>query len=766
MSQFTVSSYVRSDSNDRPINILSIFLHPVPFSAELLDEAVAGLLSSSGPFDRVHVYGVPQAVTIARDIFRSESTVRSRFQKVLQSLEQQVTFITWTHTNQPTFLVETLQGLAPAETNVASLEQRFSLGDAFVKNGGLVTSVRGTHFTKPSGIHSLQFLRAANVLEKSNVSHQLVFWLYPLLCTRTVSRLIVDTSGIAPVAYALAYERLHRGVSAALPMIESHASYGGLDTLTVSDPEHTIFLISASTSGSLATKLIEKGAKPENIFTLFFLGISTPGTVICQLSEDPVIHFSGIPKIGNYLANKCPDCIKHSYPIPIVGDQFRTEPSKVEEITVALADFDETARAILDRLVSTDLFKVFRSVGSRDFELYLDVESMLDAASNPSKEQEPVQDVRLRLERLLRRGLPVHLRRIVPTAYPGTIAIARRAYEALPAEVQANVNTVFSKDLLASTPELETATLVVSGCMDDTYELMGISRDLRTVQPGGSITYVSPIFRASTDVDRRRVESNLTFGDQGPKTFTLLSVISVDLPPCITNHSWLLEYGRLLEVQYWCDINGETTPESIDDRIELLRTAPGVGLTNNLYWPAPSGAPLRLAADFTMIPTRDGRRVIPQADVFAIVTTLFHKYRQGVPKKPKLVYKTYERTVISPESFQRFSDGVLQAAFLRAARAGEIAYGNCDEKVSERMFEFLLGEVEASRQGGGHALMEYIISLLIGRLTLHPAHTNAFLESVIEKCPMVHATLIARFLASEQEEGAVDSQTEVKAVQV
>jgi hypothetical protein len=131
-----------------------------------------------------------------------------------------------------------------------------------------------------------------------------------------------------------------------------------------------------------------------------------------------------------------------------------------------------------------------------------------------------------------------------------------------------------------------------------------------------------------------------------------------------------------------------------------------------------------------MVPTRDGQRQLAQADVFAIATSLFHQYRHGVNGKPRLMYKPYERAVISPESFQRFSDGVLQAAFLRAARGSEIAYGNCEEHVSERMLTFLSDELEASKHGRGPALMEYVVSMVIGRLTLHPTHQDRFLDRV------------------------------------
>ncbi|RZT05346.1 hypothetical protein SAMN05216319_5363 [Duganella sp. CF402] len=745
MNPITVCKFVCTKGDGQTKRVLSIFLPPVPLNEELFDEAIAPFLGSGEPPDYVHISGAPEDIARVREILKAESSPRARLQNVLPNVERDVVLIKWSLPSNDNIVGETLAGTS-LEQSITDLERRFSLSDAFLKNGGVVTAATGTHFTKPSGTHSQRFLRAANLLERRAASHQLAFWLYPRLSRRRIRRLIVDTSGIAPVAFILAYERLRRGIDSELPSIESHASYGGLDSLTIADPDQTIFLISASTSGNLASKLMSKGALAQNIFTLFFLGSSTDGTVICELKDDRGVGFEGIPVIDNHSTENCPDCKMHSYPIPLVGDQFRTEPAKVEELNILLSDFDEATRLTLNRLVSTGAFKVFRSNGARQMELYIDVEQLVYGETNDVDGTASINDIQMRFTRLLRRGMPTHLRRIVPTKYLGAERFAKQARETLPSSVQSSVEVLLSENLLPRPEDAETATLVVSGCMDDIYELMGISRDLRTVQPGGNITYVSPVFRASSESERKRVESNLTFGDQGPKTFSLFNVLTIDLPSCESNHAWSLEYDRLLEVQHWCDLNAIEVPTPIGGRITALRNAPAVGLINDVYWPTPAGTQLNIASDFTIIPTRDGSRKISQADIFAIVTSLFHKYRQGVRKKPKLVSRNYERTVIAPECFQRFSDGVLQASFLRAARGGEIAYGNCEKTVSERMFVFLMGELAATKHGGGPALIEYLIALLIGRLTLHEEHVQEFLAAVVDNSESPVMTTIAQFI--------------------
>lgn len=731
MSRFSICAYAQRKESDRNWNILSIFIHPYPFNDEYLDEAVAPLFASEGPFDVVHFIGFPESLGTIERLCRENSTVFKRMSKTMAEFNSRTRLIGLTQDGQ--IQCRNLAGEVLNEPALLEDERRQSLQSVFIRHNGLVTANKGVHYTKPSGSHATQFLRAANVLEDSSVAIQIAFWLFPYVGTRRIKRVVVDTSGIDSVAFVLSYERARYGLQTDLPVIESHSSYGGLAGLIVAEPDETLFLVSASTSGGLHSRLLGLGAKPENVLTLFYLGESAAnaGIVLCDLAHDGKRNRNGLEPIHNYTESNCPYCKQHSYAIPIVGDQFSTEPARIDEIDVALGDFSESHRKVLAQLVSTNLFKVFRSVEVRDFELYLDVEAMLSGSHADCVEaHQAVTDLKIRWSRLVKRSMPVHLRRIVFTNYPDVKRMATEALALLPAANSEYVRLLGSRELQHCAVDPETATLVISACLDETYELMGISRDLRTVQPGGNTTYIAPIFRASSKFERARIESNLTFGEHGAKTFNLYSAVQIELPACDRQHSWKLEFDRLQELLHWADLEDIAIPIEIERRIAVLRAAPVVGLSEELFWPAPNGETLRLGSDFTMVPTRDGQRHLSQADVFAIAASLFHQYRHGVNGKPRLMYKPYERAVISPESFQRFSDGVLQAAFLRAARGSEIAFGNCEEKVSERMFVFLCDELEAAKYGRGPALMEYIVSLMIGRLTLHAAHRARFLDKV------------------------------------
>ena len=133
-----------------------------------------------------------------------------------------------------------------------------------------------------------------------------------------------------------------------------------------------------------------------------------------------------------------------------------------------------------------------------------------------------------------------------------------------------------------------------------------------------------------------------------------------------------------------------------------------------------------------------------------VVSSVLHNLRAGVPGKPKLSYTTYERAVLSPDNFQRFNDGVIHAAVLRAARGYELSYSNCDDDLSQRMRDFLLSQISRLSCGEGEAFMEFLIAILTKLLVLRADHTLEIANSVraSEKNPE-HFHLVADYLAAE-----------------
>ncbi len=181
----------------------------------------------------------------------------------------------------------------------------------------------------------------------------------------------------------------------------------------------------------------------------------------------------------------------------------------------------------------------------------------------------------------------------------------------------------------------------------------------------------------------------------------------------------------------WADEHGAAIPQFIESRIDRLRRAPAEGMVHDLFWPDPSGAPLRLRSDFTLLQDSLKHPAATQADLFAVVMMVLTQLRNGTNVNRRLAHNAYQRSVLSPQNFARFNDGVLQACFLRAAKPEELAYGACGDEVSQQMLDILLESLPGSGTAErAEASAEFIIALMTGRLTLRDFHLHEFLDAL------------------------------------
>lgn len=140
---------------------------------------------------------------------------------------------------------------------------------------------------------------------------------------------------------------------------------------------------------------------------------------------------------------------------------------------------------------------------------------------------------------------------------------------------------------------------------------------------------------------------------------------------------------------------------------------------NGLFWPSPAGAELKLAPTFAFF---DAEREVSQGDVLFTIGWALESLRNE--PNPKLVRTTGHQTVISPAMFDRFNDGVIQAALLRMAQPHELFYAATPD-LSAEMAAFLETSLRSSEPGS----FEFLTSLACGRLRLLPADLDRVMDS-------------------------------------
>lgn len=721
--------------------IISVYLFQSDVSPNQLDSALTELLAKNSQFDAIHFVGMDECVSLARIWLKSETAIRGRLEKVLSSIKSDAQFISFDKTTGR-HCAHSIDGLELEDSeDILKLHQKYYLRELFQSGNGLTRASNEYHYVKPSTKHAGAFLRAATVLELNGATNIIAFWMLPIVWKKSIRYIVVDTSGIASIGLALSCNTLLYGGTSTPPLVSSHQSYGGLEHLTIRNPDETLLLISATTSGDLREKLIKRGAVDQNIYTLFYLGEdrSKAGNILCNLTKSSSKDKFGLEPIKNYEQHNCPHCKNKSYPIFLVGDQFSPEPAKIEEIEISRLDLPQPQQAIIDKLAGLSLFKVYKNIDGRYLEYYFDTSVLfLSTPADEVGDNTIHKEVLSRWKGMVTRGAPLTLNRIVHAEYPHSKELAGLANIILSPFRNIQASTITnSRGLRSSSVTEGMATLVVASCIDDSQELMGINRDLRSIQPHGNTTYIAPIFRGVSNKERERIRANLTYGENGKGTFSLHSIFTIDLPAETGSHSWLQEIDLLNELLEWIDSEGRERPIELTNRLELLLNAPEHGMSNKLFWPNPNNIELSIRPDFTLLKVEGGERKLSQADIYVVISALLHSLRQGVQGKPKLEYKTYARSVISPDNFQRLNDGVIQASILRSARAYELSYGSCDQSVSQRMRDLLIVYIKKSNEGEGEALMEFLLSIANRKLTLYSEHVEEIIEEVMcnEKLP-------------------------------
>ena len=111
-----------------------------------------------------------------------------------------------------------------------------------------------------------------------------------------------------------------------------------------------------------------------------------------------------------------------------------------------------------------------------------------------------------------------------------------------------------------------------------------------------------------------------------------------------------------------------------------------------------------------------------QADVFFAITAVLHHCRlSGL--RASLRQTEYTRKVLCPLMFDRFNDGAIRAALLRACVRPELDY-SLDENASRDMRGILVRAILEEGSNGGDSLREFAVALALGRLVLaeHDLH--------------------------------------------
>lgn len=591
------------------------------------------------------------------------------------------------------------------------------LFDLFHQNDGLVIAPAGVHFKKGSKKHTDKFLRTANVLTSSAACSVLAMFALTILDTWQPRRIFVDTSPLISVALALLrVARVHSIWANDVP-VRSFGSYGGLHMIGRLS-SNDVILISASTSGALASELKSNGAKASSIVTAYYLAsdktIPCPEGVLCDLTTRPERTFGYSPAL-NYSPTECTFCRSGFLVADLEGDQFLLQKRQNKLIRILKVSQTHDAREAIDALVKQHLFSI-------SLKADIDQPTSLSVNGDRLLQHEKIRKI---LTRQLRRFCPIPLNIIV------RVGVSERALNSLFAEagLESNVSGVASidwTDLHSVSRIVRGGALVVFGCLENHSRARAINATLRGVIPEGTVTYLSCLTVADSPEQLSDLKTFLRYGEHGADTFTYQAAYELAYPFSISGESpWTAELNLLNDLS-----------EDADAPDELLTRKTWLASTSSAYeqlFLSARSVELRIQNDFVFLDTTTNKEAISQADIFTTVSNLLSSARcenRGLTVKPpsttsplRWVQSVYGQILLSPSNFLNFNDAILKASFLRAASKSELLY-LVDFESSEVMLEVFMTELASWQTGTGDALPEFLVSLATHRLQLDERHMH------------------------------------------
>lgn len=620
------------------------------------------------------------------------------------------------------------------------LDERLIRGwlfNLFDQGKGVVRAPLGVHFRKGSGKHANQFLRTANVLLSSHACAVIAFFALTNYEPKQPRLILVDTAPLISVAQAMVYIANRRNLWRDYIPIKSFSSYGGLDSIPRIARSDWI-LVSASTSGSLAGELIQRGANRRNIRTIYYLASNSaealPQGVVCDLTYKEKDD-CGYEKITNYRSDDCPFCAQGFILAELEGDQFLFQKRQSRRIRAKTTSQSKSARDLVEKLTRLGIFKMNLLLPQPESSLiHVDVEKLVQE-----------RQTRGDLIRQLRRFVPVPLKYVVLSDISEVLARALLEEAQIPFSGKHIEFVEWAR--LEATPVVEEASaLVLFGVLIDHARARQINATLRGVLPKGNVAYISALTVTETPEQFSDLSMFLAYGEHGRDTFVFRSVHNLAFPiNSIGKSAWELEYDLLSKI-----CAESSVPVQLQRRKQFIE---GRTCSDSELFLTREGDTLNIQNDFVYLDTSNGVLNISQADILIVMGNILacarcHDRAIGSLRNDNVELQMrsslYGHILLCPENFRNYNDSILRSAFLRLATATEMAYA-ADEACSEEMLEIIESEISAWARGSGGALPEFILALACRRLRLgdrHMAQLRASLQKV--RFPGYMQTLIAQ----------------------
>jgi hypothetical protein len=645
---------------------------------------------------------------------------------------------------------ETYQESIAAKANELERIRQCGAFEIFTRNQGMLEASDTHHYVKPSLKHTDRFIRSGSVLVHGVEIEFLAVWLLPLLSAST-RHIYTDSSTINALGFALIHLR---NISAnhaqrIAPSIHSFESYKGLKHETFPDKANMIVLISASSGGGMIHDLVSKfGIDRSKIRTIFYLGSEDAGCdVLCDLTISPQNSRGYKPAIVTKSGDRGP-FPAHSLAVHILAESFVPESPHVEPVLVVQSDIPSW----------WDDFKL-SFVGRGAIKCFSPDPSETDMSNPPPKTTvvgiraalQATTPFRKRLDQMLLTAIPSSLETVIYLDDESTLAIINRiksVWKKRPRSTRWIKASQVTKNpailsFLKSKPT--SSTMVVAGVVTDGTSLLDVAQILRDTQTNHALSFFIGLVACPSEKAFKELKSNLVYSQSGVQ-YGFHFVQEIHLPRIYRNETtcWGDEIDFWEKYESTANVNRAVDKfKEIEDRLGVLRGARTRGLTDELFLPSANGQMLALRRNSVFTVGLDQASAFSQADVFLAIQSVLHGLRTATGRARTLAQEPHKRSVLSPRLFYRFTDGVIQAAFLRAAAHQELDY-RMHPDLSKQMGDTLCGIFQHVSNPRAEALLEVLYAIASGKLQLLVPDLRAFINVMAKGIESSGSLLFAR----------------------
>lgn len=254
-----------------------------------------------------------------------------------------------------------------------------------------------------------------------------------------------------------------------------------------------------------------------------------------------------------------------------------------------------------------------------------------------------------------------------------------------------------------------------------------------------SIVYFLGISRTANEKYYSTLKSNLSRGKDSSDVRPVISIEELYCSTEKTNSSWKIE--RL----FWELIIDRT--KDTDElnkyararRQVLLRNKENIGLSDDVFLLRFNNEKLKLRKGFAFWNFSYSEAEAFQSEVyFTISSILNHLEHKDTSDTSSLRQTNYIRSLLAPDNFHRYNDGIIQAAILRAGQSECFAY-DLDKESSLKMRTILESIIDEFDKDHGEGLIEFLLALGTKKLRLKFNDLN----EVLHACSAINNTLIS-----------------------